>query len=128
MRAPQLVVYESDGRLAALLRPLAEENGWTLREPRRIETCLRLLPRGGPGVLVIKLGRHLEREFALHERARETSPTTPVILVAESDNPWLAGLGWDLGAALVLAPPFPRETLIDVVSSLMAPLPQAGDS
>jgi DNA-binding response OmpR family regulator len=119
MRVPQVVIFESDGRLAALLRPLAEQQGWMLREPRRLETCLRLLSRGGPGVFVIKLGRHLEREFALQERARRTAPNTPIILVSESDHPWLVGLGWDLGAAMVLSPPFPREALLEIVPALM---------
>jgi DNA-binding response OmpR family regulator len=119
MRVPQVVIYESDGRLAALLRPLAEQQGWMLREPRRLETCLRLLSRGGPGVLVIRLGTHLEREFALQERARRTSPSTPIVIVADSAHPWLVGLGWDLGAAMVLAPPLPRETLLEIVPALM---------
>jgi DNA-binding response OmpR family regulator len=120
MRLPQVVIYESDGRLAALLRPLADERDWSLREPRQIEACLRLLPRGGPGVLVIKLGRHLEREFGLLERAHRTAPKIPIVLVAESDHLWLVGLGWDLGATMVLAPPFPREMLLEIVAALMS--------
>jgi hypothetical protein len=119
MRMPRVVVFESDGRLAGLLRPLAEERGWLLREPRKIETCLRLLPRGGPGVLVIKVGSHLEREFALQERAHRASPSTPVVVVADSDHPWLLGLGWDIGAAMVLAPPQGREALLEIVTALM---------
>src|SRR6516164_3030621 len=119
MRVPQVVVYESDGRIAALLRPLTVDHGWLLREPRRLETCLRLVSRGGPAILVIKLGRHLEREFALQERARRSSPRTPIVLVADSDHPWLAGLGWDLGAKMVLSPPFQREALLEIVPALM---------
>jgi DNA-binding response OmpR family regulator len=119
MRLPQVVVYETDGRLAALVRPLVEEQGWLLREPRQLESCVRLLSRGGPGVLVIKLGSHLEREFALQEQARRTSSETPIILVADSNHSWLLGLGWDLGAAMVLAPPMPREALLEIVKALM---------
>lgn len=126
MRFPQLLIHESDGRLAALLRPLAEAQGWTLREPRQMETCLRLLPRGGPGVLVIKLGRHLEREFMLLERVRRQAPTMPVVVVADSDHPSLVGLGWDLGAAMVLAPPLPREALLEVVTSFLSEEGAAG--
>src|ERR1700722_16451760 len=111
MRLPQVVVYESDGRLAALLRPLAERQVWSLREVRQVEAGLRLLPGGEPCVLVIKLGRDLEREFSLLQRARRTSPAAASVLVADTDHPWLAGLGWDLGAAMVLAPPRPREGL-----------------
>jgi hypothetical protein len=122
MRLPRVVVFESDGRLAGVLRPLAEERGWLLREPRKVETCLRLLPRGGAGVLVIKLGSHLEREFALQERVRLVSPGTPVVVVADSNHPWLVGLGWDLGAAMVLSPPQAREALLEVVTALMGGL------
>jgi hypothetical protein len=125
MRLPQVVVYESDGRLAALLRPLAERQVWTLREPRQIGPCLRLLPGGEPCVLVIKLGRNLEREFALLQSSRQVAPAASVVLVADTDHPWLAGLGWDLGAAYVLTPPRSRETLLQVVSALMGePAPE----
>jgi hypothetical protein len=119
MRLPQVVVYETDGRLAALLRPLAERMGWSLREPRQVEACLRLLPGGDPCVLVIKPGSNLEREFGLLEAARRTAPEASVIVVADTDHPWLTGLGWDLGAAMVLAPPRPREALLDVVAGLL---------
>ena len=119
MRLPQVVVYEYDGRLAALLRSLAEREVWSLREPRQIDACLRLLPGGEPCVLVIKLGRDLEREFDLLRRAHSFAPGTAVVLVADTDHPWLMGLGWDLGAAMVLAPPRPRDALLEVVSALM---------
>ncbi len=41
MKYPQVVVYEHDGRLAELVRPLTEAHGWALREPRQLDTCLR---------------------------------------------------------------------------------------
>jgi hypothetical protein len=119
---PQLLVYEGDGRLAALLRPLAEANKWSLREPRQLGACLRLLCRGGPGVLVLKAGRDLEREFSLLERMAWFFPDSATVLVGDSEHMSLAGLAWDLGAAYVLFPPQPRDTLSEVVTALMPQL------
>ena len=119
MRHPQLLVYEGDGRLAALLRPLAEQHRWLLREPRQAGACVRLLARGGPGALVIKAGRDLERELTLLERVRWLCPGSAVVLVGDADHPRLAGLAWDLGAAYVLLPPLPRESLPEIVAGLM---------
>ena len=72
MRYPQVLVYETDGVLAALLRRPDSSRAWSLREPRRLESCLRLLRRGGPSVLVLKLGRDLERELKLLARVTES--------------------------------------------------------
>jgi hypothetical protein len=128
MRLPQVVVFESDGRLAASLQPLAERRVWSLREPRQVDSCLRLLPAGEPCVLVVRLGRDLEREMGLLERARRAAPDTAVVLVGDVDHPGLAGLGWDLGASAVLMPGSPREALLEVVSALMGEpsLPEEG--
>jgi DNA-binding NtrC family response regulator len=119
MRLPQIVVYEKDGRLKLQLEALAEQRRWALREVRQPETCLRLLSRGGPAVLVVKAGRDVERELALLERAVWLYPDAPAVLVAEGDQPELAGLAWDLGAACVLLPPQPRERLPEIVAGLM---------
>lgn len=119
MHHPQLLVYETDGRVAALLRPTAEERRWVLREPRQPASCLRLLRRGGPAVLVIKAGRDLERELSLLERAAWLFPDAAVVLVGDNDHPLLAGLAWDLGARYVLFPPQPRERLPEIVVGLM---------
>src|SRR5947209_1424704 len=105
MRHPQVLVWEGDGRLAAQLRLLAEEHRWVLREPRQAGAVLRLLRRGGPGVVVIKAGRDLERELTLLERVAWQFPDAGTILVADSEHARLAGLAWDLGASFVLAPP-----------------------
>lgn len=119
MRYPQVHVYESDGRLADMLRPLAEKNKWLLREPRQLSACLRLFDRGGPGVLVLRLSRDRERELALLEQVSWLHPDAATILVVENDPTWLAGLVWDLGVSWVLLPPHTRERLTEMVASLM---------
>jgi hypothetical protein len=122
MHHPQVIVWEADGRLAAQLRPLAEERRWVLREPRQAVAVLRLLRRG-PAVVVLKPGRDLEREFALVERVAWVFPEAAVVLVADSEYTRLAALAWDLGAAFVLAPPLPCERLPEIVAALM-PCPE----
>jgi hypothetical protein len=119
MHHPQALIYEGDGRLAAQLRPVAEVRNWVLREPRQLAACLRLLQRGGPGVLVVKLGRHLEYELTLLERVAWLFPDAGRVVVGDVEHAWLAGLAWDLGADCVLLPPLAREQLPEVVAGLM---------
>jgi hypothetical protein len=126
MRHPEIIVWESDGRLAALLRPLAEERRWLMREPRQLGAVLRLVRRG-QAVVVVKAGRDLERELTLIERVCWLYPDAAVVLVADSDQARLAGLAWDLGAAYVLVPPQPREHLPQLVAALMAPGEEGAD-
>jgi hypothetical protein len=75
MRHPQLLVYETDGRLAAGLRPLAEKNKWLLRQPRQLSACLRLFDRGGPGVLVLRAS-NAERELTILDQHLKRGLTT----------------------------------------------------
>jgi hypothetical protein len=126
MHHPQVVIWEGDGRLAALLRPLAEERRWLLREPRHPGTVLRLLCRGR-AVVVLKAGRDLERELNLLERIAWLYPDAAVILVADTELGRMAALAWDLGAAYVLMPPQPRERLPELVSALIAPVEDSPD-
>jgi hypothetical protein len=141
MRLSQVLVYETDGRLAALLRPVAEERGWSLREPRQPEACLRLLRRGGRAVLVLRLGSVPRREatllergegqeavleertlvngLTLLERVARLCPEAATVVVGDADHAELAALAWDLGAAYVLFPPQPRDGLPDVVAGLL---------
>src|SRR5258708_14797888 len=102
MRHAQILVYESDGRLADLLRPRAEAGRWGLRELRHLDACLGLMQRGGGTVLVLRVGRDLEQELGLVERAGRLFPDVPVVAVGDADHPALAGLLWDLGARCVL--------------------------
>jgi hypothetical protein len=119
MRHPQMLVYEADGRLAEVLRPLAEKNKWLLREPRQLSACLRLFDRGGPGVLVLRPSRDLERELAMLEQLSWLHPDAATILVADSNQVSITALAWDLGVHWVLPPPHTRERLTEIVTSLM---------
>jgi hypothetical protein len=121
MRHPMLLIVEGDGRLAALLRPVAEQHRWALHEPRQTGACLRLLRRADRAVLVVRAGRDLERELGLLERVKWLFPGAATVLVGDVDHPALAGLAWDLGADFVLFPPQPREHLPEIVAGLMRP-------
>jgi DNA-binding NtrC family response regulator len=119
MRYPQVLVYETDRRLATVLQPLADKNKWLLREPRQLSACLRLLDRGGPGVLVLRLSRDSEREFDLLEQVTWLHPDTAIVLVADNEYAEWSGLAWDLGVRWILHPPHTRERLTEIVASLM---------
>jgi hypothetical protein len=123
MRRAQVLIHETDGVLAEQLRPLTEERRWLLRAVRRAEEVDELLPAGG--VLVLKVGRNLEAEFGLLERATRLHPGAGVVVVGEGEElykrPRLAGLAWDLGASYVLFPPLPKALLGEVVAGLMGP-------
>jgi DNA-binding NtrC family response regulator len=123
MRLAQVLVYEGDGKLAESLRDLSRERGLRLRELRRDSACLTALRRGGPGILILKVGRDLEREMTILERVANLFPAAPVIVVSDTDYPGLAALAWDLGAYFVLFPPQPLEMLTDIVSHLAPPSP-----
>ena len=119
MHYPQLLVYETDRRLAGLLQRLADKNNWLLREPRQPSAVLRLLERGGPGLIVLHLSRDLERELALLEQVSWLHPDAATILVADNEQRGLSGLAWDLGVRWVLLPPHTRERLEEIVLPLM---------
>ena len=115
MQRAQLLAFGLEGRLADILRELAREREVWLREVRHIRTCLNLVRQGGAGALVLRLGKNLDREMALLEQVTHLFPTTATIVVGPADNQPLAALAWDLGAAYVLFPPQPVESIREVV-------------
>jgi hypothetical protein len=129
MRYPQLLIYESDGRIAEMFRRVRGEDKrhkFAMREPRALEACLRLLRHGGPSMLILKMGQDLVRELTLLERVTWTCPEAAVVVVGDSENTPLVELIWDLGATYVLFPPLPREWLKDIVDGyLLRPAPDA---
>ena len=121
MHFPQVLIYENDGRIAELLRREGKSRQWSLREPRRPESCLRLLQRGGPSVFVLKVGTDLVQELTLLERVSWLYPDTSTVVVGDMANPVVAGLAWDLGASLVLFPPQPRHALVEILDRMLEP-------
>ncbi|HZT79447.1 MAG TPA: hypothetical protein VFA26_04475 [Gemmataceae bacterium] len=119
MQFPQLLICEADDRLKDLLQATAATHRWALRQLRQPESCLRLLRRGRPSILVLRVGRRLERELALLERVSWLYPDTAAVVVGDGEHAPLADLAWNLGARYVLFPPQPRDRLLDVVAGLM---------
>jgi DNA-binding response OmpR family regulator len=119
MHLPQLLVYETDGRLARMLEGTAGTHRWVLREPRRVESCLRLLRRGGPAIIVVKVETDLESAFSLVEQISCHFPEATVVVVVDREDAVVSDLAWDLGAGYLVAPPRPRDSLLEVVANLM---------
>jgi hypothetical protein len=119
MRAPQIVVYESERWIAELLSGTAEVWQWPLRELRDESAIVRALRQGGPSVLVVDVGGDVERDLALLGRLTWLCPEAWTVAVSSVASAELTGLAWDLGATYVLAPPLPRDALLPVVLGLM---------
>lgn len=116
MRHPQIVVLETDGALAGLLGPLAEQRRWLLRESRQAPACLSLLKAGGPTVLVMKLGRHLVREMTFLDEVHATLPDLPIVVASDAEDPTLMSLAMELGARCVLQL---KPDIAEIVGSLL---------
>jgi hypothetical protein len=119
MRYPQVLVYETGTLLTAMLEERAAGDKWSLRHPRDLPECVELLARGGPAVLVLRLGRNLEFELSLLGQVAYLFPEVRSVVVGESAQSPVAGLAWDLGADYVLFLPQPREMLPEVVAGLL---------
>jgi hypothetical protein len=119
MHHAQVIAFGLEGRLAEVLKELALGRALWLREARHVKTCLSLLRRGGAGVLVLRLGKNLDQELTLLEQATHLFPATRTIVVGPTDNPTLAALAWDLGAAYVLFPPQPTECVRDIIMGFL---------
>jgi hypothetical protein len=143
MQFPQILVYETDGQLAPMLREMAKTRRWTLKEPRKTETCLRLLRGLCPSVLILKIATYTTREvgFPIKEadekrraadrekeqvvsleildRVHEDFPDTAIVVVGDAEDAGLASLAWEFGASYVLMPPQSRQMLPEIVAELM---------
>lgn len=126
MKYPQVVVYESDGSVARLVRRLADENSWLVREPRRAEACLELLADFRPSVLILKLDDELHDGLKLLAEVTRLAPRCPVILVSgvkmegAEQRAQLSALAFDLGARYTLFPPLQQPVIEDLVSGLLS--------
>ena len=119
MQQNQIVTYGIDGVLADRLRELAHSKRCWLRETSQLAACRSLVQSATPPILVMVLGRDLERELALLEQVHAALPRTAIIAVGEVDNPALAGLAGDLGAAYVLFPPTQAGAITEVIVHLL---------
>src|SRR5215831_3507868 len=102
MRYPQLLIYETDGRLARMLEGTAGTHRWALRQPRSLESCRRLLGRGGPAIVVMKLENELESPLTMLEEITCCHPDVAPVIVTDTADSVLYELAWDLGARYVL--------------------------
>lgn len=126
MRAPQLVIVETDGWIARLLGDLAAESAWLVRAARSAPEALALVRDRRPSVLVAQLAPADTGPgaLALVADASRLFPDVPVVVVSDvkfndADRvAWTAAL-FDLGARYALFPPLTRPVLEDVVSGLM---------
>ncbi len=119
MQQAQIVTYGIDGVLAERLREFTQARRIWLRETSQHAACRNLVNTTAPPIVIIVLGADLERELTLIERVHESVPETAIIAIVETDNPTLAGLAWDLGAAFVLAPPMPIERIIELIERIL---------
>jgi hypothetical protein len=120
MQQPQILVYGMEGRLMEQLQELAQAQRLWLREVQHLAACRNLLRTARPAVLVLRLGRDVERELALVAWVHDLFPETLIVVVGDADNPPLAGLAWDLGAHYLLFPPTLAEMLPDIVMKMLA--------
>ena len=126
MRAPQVIVLESDGWLAKQLRELAGESRWLVQSTRSIDTALSLVRQRQPVVLLVQveLAENKPAPLGLIADIHRLTPDVPVVAVSDVKLPdaertaWTAAL-LDLGARYVLFPPLTKPVLEDVVSGLM---------
>lgn len=124
MRHAQIVTFGLEARLVDRLRLWAEGRGLWLRPTQHLKPCLNLLAKSTASVLILRLGRDLEKELYLLERISTWFPAIASIAVAPDDNPPLANLAWDLGAACVL---LPLPSLAELEESLAPWLPPTGN-
>lgn len=120
MQQAQIVCHGLDERLHESLRPFALHQGLHLREVASLKALLPLLARNpAASILVVQLGKHLERELSLLEQVALIVPETATIALLGQGNPLLAGLACDLGATVVLTPPHVQDRLEEVLLKLV---------
>jgi hypothetical protein len=125
MKAPQLVVCESDGWLAKQVRVPAADRKWLVRECRQLGAAKAHLD-GRPTVLFVLFDPHKAAPDALTliAEVHAAHPDTAVVAVSdaklpEEDRAVWAATALDLGARFVLFPPLTRPVLEDLAGGLL---------
>jgi hypothetical protein len=119
MQQAQVITYGIDGILAERLREMAQGQRIWLRETSLLSACRSLVQTSPLSVLVLALGSDLPAELALLEQVHACLPGTRVVVIGDADNPALAGLAWELGAAYALFPPTPAELINELVVRML---------
>ena len=119
MRQGLLINCGVEGKAAERLHETAALHGVICRDMRDTKAVLRGLQKAKDAVVVVRIGRALEEELAMIQAIQRLHPETRTIALIDSDNPAIAALAWELGAAFVLSKPTPWEVLPDVVAAML---------
>lgn len=127
MRYPQVIVCSPDDWVANQLKELVAEHRWRLRVVRQPAAAGALARENRPTVLVVQADPDADRpdHLRLVADTHRHRPDVATVVVSDAklsddDRPGWAAAAVDLGARLVLFPPFTRPVLEDVVGGLMA--------
>lgn len=120
MRQAIVFGYGVEGKPAESVREAAALHGAAFRELRDPQAVLRGLQKAPAGILIVRLGRALSDELELMQRIHRLFPEARTIALADSDNPGIAALAWEFGAAFVLARPLPWERLPQLVAAAIS--------
>ena len=101
------------------LQTQVRKGGVWLRPVQHDRPCFDLAARNSSAVVILHLGRDLEKELGLLRRLTWLLPDCRCVVTGEEANPDLAGLAWDLGAAYVLFPPQSWELLGEIALGLL---------
>jgi DNA-binding NtrC family response regulator len=115
MKQATIIAYGIGEPLAAPLRAMAHDHGFSMRIVQHVDACQSLLSHGEPAVFVLVVGKDLVEELTLLQQIGQVRPDVATVVVGETNNPALAALAWDLGVLCVLQPPQPLELLPEIV-------------
>ncbi len=120
MQQAQIVCHGLDERPLDALKTFALHQGLHLREVESLKALLPLLAKSpAVSIVVMQLGKHLERELSLLGQLAQVVPETTILALLGLGNPLLAGLACDLGAAAVLTPPHVQDRLEETLLKLV---------
>ena len=124
MKYPQLIVYETDGALANLLKKLAIDQGWLLRETRSEKTLLEQLADPRVSIVFLKLERDLAAGLDLLAKISTEFPDCPCVVVTDvkiesKQREKFSTMVYDLGAKYLIFPPLTQPIAEDLANGFM---------